>query len=513
MERIPSLNQPPSTPPQPPTRRHLWLSLLVVMAVFIGAGIGVLISGGASAKQEGHIIKVNRTVEPPSEAISTAMALSEAFAQVARTVEPAVVHVETASEPSTTAESEPFDFFHSPRRRQRGEGSGVLVDPTGYILTNKHVIDEATTIRVRLSDGRTFTPRTIGIDSETDLAVLKIEDSAAFPYAAIGDSETLKVGDWVLAIGSPFGLEQSVTAGIISAKDRATAGPHANFHQFLQTDAAINPGNSGGPLVNLQGQVVGINSQISTSTGTSNGVGFAIPTSVAVGVYNQLVSTGKVERGWLGIVLDEVKPEIARVYGLDYPHGALIHDVVGQDSPAGQAGLQSADIIIELDGKLVKDQRHLTRLVAGTEVGRTVIITVMRDGHRLALPVKIAPRQTVGLTKLPDERSEPAHHRRHRAELGAKLAPLSSQVARTLNLEVTEGVLVSEVKDGSLASELGLQSQDVILRLNRQPIHSLDQLQELLDKLQSGDDLVMEVMGPRRKLNEPGHSILATVIP
>jgi serine protease Do len=310
-------------------------------------------------------------------------------------------------------------------------------------------------------------------------------------------------------------LEQTVTAGIISAKDRTTGGNNANFQQFLQTDAAINPGNSGGPLVNLRGEVVGINTQISTSTGVYNGVGFAIPASIAVGIYNQLVTTGKVQRGWLGIMLDEVKPEIARVYGLSEPHGALIHDVVGGDSPAGQAGLQSADIIIEYDGQQVRDQRHLTQLVAETQIGRAVLLKVLRDGRELTLHVKIAPRQSVSSNKLSDTASddrEPAR-RRQRAELGAKLSPLTWQTARDLNLDVIQGVIISEVEEDSLASDLGLQPQDVILRWNRQPIRSVEQLQELLKDLKSGDDLVVEVVGPRRKLGDPGRYVVAGVVP
>lgn len=513
MSETSSANPAPSSTDRTTTYQRILLSLLAAVAVFIGVGVGILLVGGASAGQESHLIKVGHSSEPPSTAVSTAMALSEAFAQVARRVEPAVVHIETTSE-LTGTEPELFDFFHhNPHRRRRGEGSGVLVDPAGYILTNHHVIDEATTIRVRLYDGRTFTPRRVGVDQETDLAVLKIEGSGPFPYAVIGDSEALKVGDWVLAIGSPFGLEQTVTAGIISAKDRTTAGPNANFQQFLQTDAAINPGNSGGPLVNLRGEVVGINSQISTSTGVYNGVGFAIPTSVAVGVYHQLITKGKVERGWLGIILDDVKPEVARVYGLSQPAGALVHDVVGPDSPAARAGLQSADIIIEYDGQRVRDQRHLTQLVAATAVGRTVTLRVMREGHELMLKATIGPRQSSASAKpSDDDRLEPARHRRQ-VELGAKLEPLSPQMAKEWNLDVGQGVVVSDVVEGGLASELDLRDQEVILKFNRQPIRSLEQLQRLVKGLRSGDDVVLEVFGPQRRLGKPGRAVLSAVVP
>jgi serine protease Do len=514
MEEVPQVDQSVSTSPRPLTHRRALLSLIGAVAVLIGIGIGVFISHGASAGQEHRFLQVNRSLEPPSGPVSAALALSEAFADVARRVEPAVVHIETAAESTTTSESEPFDFFHHPRRRQRGEGSGVLVDADGYILTNKHVIEDATTVRIRLADGRTFAPHIVGADTETDIAVLKIKGSGPFSFAPIGDSEALKVGDWVLAIGSPFGLEQSVTAGIISAKDRATAGPHANFQQFLQTDAAINPGNSGGPLVNLKGEVVGINSQISTSTGVSNGVGFAIPTSIAVNIYNQLVATGKVERGWLGIVLDEVRPETARVYGLDHTYGALVHDVVGKDSPAGQAGIQSADVIVEFNGQPIRDQRHLTRLVASFPIGRAAPVAVIRDGRRVTLQVKIAPRESLGPLKPAEssEQKESARQRR-RAELGAKLGALSAQTAHSFNLPVTQGVIVSGVEDGSLASELGLQAHDVIVRVNRQAIVSVDQLENIISELHSGDDLVVEVVGPQRLLNGPGRYVLTTVIP
>lgn len=514
MEPIPQTDQTGSDSSRAPIHRRVVLSILAAVGLLIGIGIGIFISHEASARQQHRLLQVNRSWEQPSVAVSTALALSEAFAEVARRVEPAVVHIETVAEPQRTSALEPFDWFHGPRRRQRGEGSGVLVDADGYILTNKHVIEDAATLRVRLADGRTFVPDIVGTDTETDLAVLKIKGTAPFSVAPVGDSETLKVGDWVLAIGSPFGLEQSVTAGIISAKDRVTAGPHANFQQFLQTDAAINPGNSGGPLVNLKGEVIGINAQISTSTGVSNGVGFAIPTSIAIPVYNQLVATGKVERGWLGIVLDEVKPEAARIYGLDHPHGALVHDVVAKDSPAAQAGIQSADIIVQFDGQSIRDQRHLTRLVASSPIGRVVPVTVMRDGRRLTLQVKIGPRQSVSSSGASTTSAQKeSTRRRERAKLGAKLQMLSAQTARSLSLPVTQGVIVSEVEDGSLASELGLQAHDVILRVNRQTVGSVEQVEAIINKLYSGDDLVVEVIGPRRLLEGPGRYVLTVVIP
>lgn len=518
MNRIPLMDMSSSSAGRAPIRQRVVISALLTVAVFIGIGIGMLLSGGASARQERthHTVQINHTSESPPSTISAALALSEAFAQIATRIEPAVVHIETASEPATTG-SELFDFFHQPNRRRRGAGAGVLVDPAGYILTNHHVIDQATMIRVHLYDRRTFTPRVIGVDEETDLAVLKIEDSRPFPYATFGDSEALRVGEWVLAIGSPFGLAQTVTAGIISAKDRMTEGPHANFHQFLQTDAAINPGNSGGPLVNLKGEVVGITTQISTRSGVSSGVGFAIPSSMAVEVYNDLITRGKVERGFLGILLDEVKPEVARVYGLDEPRGALIHDVVGDDTPAARAGLRSADIIVEYDGHRVRNQRHLTRLVASTKVGRTVELKVMRDGREVTVPVTIGPRPSATTSRaLPAEdmvHQELLPPRRHHVDLGVTLKPVTSELAKMLDLDERRGAMVAEVKEGSPAEEMGLRPQDVILRYNRRPITTVQQLEAMLDDLQTGDDVVFEVIGPRRRLNRPGHAVLSLVIP
>jgi serine protease Do len=496
-------------------RRRVLLSSLLVLAVLIGVGIGLILSSGTSAGQENRLIKVSHSTDPPSPAVSTAMALSTAFAEVAQVVEPAVVHIETASRPERKS-ADPLDFFRNPHPR-RGAGSGVLVDPAGYILTNHHVIDEANTVRVKLFDGRLFTPEVIGTDEETDLAVIKIKSERPFPYAKVGDSDKLKVGDWVLAIGSPFGLEQTVTAGIISAIDRDPGGRNANFQQFLQTDAAINPGNSGGPLVNLRGEVVGINTQISTNTGVYNGVGFAIPGSTALSIYNQLVTKGAVERGWLGIALDVVKPEVARVYGLPEPYGALIHDVVSEDSPAARAGLHSADIITEYDGRRVESQRHLTRMVASTEVGRTVRLKFMRDGREMTTSVKIGSRSAMrqrlfGSKESPEESPRSNERREQRIELGAKLDRVSAHVADVLKLGSTKGALVAEIAEGGLASELGLQAGDVILKLNRQEIENVDQLEALLKNLRPGDDLVLEVAGSQRGLR-PSRLVVSTVIP
>jgi serine protease Do len=518
MEETPVVYEGPS-PSRSPSRTKLLIIGLLIIAVLIGIGIGLNLPDRTWAGQENHTIKVNHTGLPPSSAVSAALTLSTAFAEAAQSAEPAVVHIETTAPP--TKGNDPLDFFRNNRRFGRGAGSGVLVDPGGYILTNHHVIEGAATIRVRLRDGRTFTPEVIGSDDETDLAVIKIRGENSFPFALVGDSERLKVGDWVLAVGSPFGLEQSVTAGIISALDRDTGLGGSTFQQFLQTDAAINPGNSGGPLVNLKGEIVGINTMISTENGVYSGVGFAIPTSVVVNVYNQLVTKSSVERGWLGVVRKPVPPEVARVYGLPEPYGALIEDVASEDGPAAQAGLRCGDIIIEFDGRRVENERHLTRMVASSEVGRTVRLRYLRDGREMTTtaklgsrPVAMSARQPAGRDvpekspeaspKTPDEPLE--------ATFGAKLGPVSQQTAGVLKLSSTKGALIDDVVDGTLADTLGLQAGQVILRLNRQEIKSPDHLFELLGRLRSGDDLVLEMAG-RRPGRTSGRLIVSTVVP
>jgi serine protease Do len=511
----------PTSEAPPAVRSPVWvMPLLLALTVLVGIGIGIVVSGGASAGQGGHLIKVSTSEVVPTGPVATAMALSEAFAQVARMVEPAVVHIET--ETGRSDRRDVFDFFGPPPHgRRRGTGSGVIVDPSGYILTNHHVIEGASTIRVKLRDGRTFTPDVVGTDPETDLAVIKISAGDSLPAAKLGDSDRLKVGDWVLAIGSPFGLEQTVTAGIISAKDRVTEGPFSQFQRFLQTDAAINPGNSGGPLINLLGEVVGINTQIPTNTGTFNGVGFALPSTLAVEIYNHLVTTGRVTRGYLGVWLKPVTPPVARLNGLREPRGALVQNVIGDDSPAGQAGLRTGDIIIAFEGHPIEDSRDLTRRVASTEAGRTVQLTYIRDGRQHVTSVRLGTRPSLAQraepgaapTPGPNEgEREPDQRNKTKPAFGARLDAVTPQVARSLNLPEPKGALVSEVDEGSMAEELGLMPGDVILRLNRREISGPDDVKRLFESLRSGDDVVIVIARPSRSRG-PSRDILSGTVP
>ncbi len=362
---------------------RVWIAALAIACLVAGIGIGAMLSGRPTVAQ--NEAQIARAPE----------ALSASFAEIARRVEPAVVNIETMTAAPETPEKDDADkddqasnnplldmFRRQARRPSRGVGSGFIVSPKGYILTNEHVIEGATRITVGLQSGEKYRGKIVGIDEETDVAVIKIETSQDLPTVTLGDSNAAEVGDWVLAMGSPFGLDQTVTAGIISKKERET--PYfTNFQRFLQTDAAINRGNSGGPLVNMRGEVIGMNSQIATSTGDYNGIGFALPANEANFVYRQIVAQGKVRRGYLGITLDSVKDEFARVYGLPEAKGAIVMDVTqtkdGQLTPAAKAGMQSNDIIIEFNGQPVASAQDLIQKVASSPVGQSAALTFLRD--------------------------------------------------------------------------------------------------------------------------------------
>src|SRR6476469_924833 len=358
---------------------RVWIVALATACLLAGIGIGAMLSGKTTVAQ--NETQIARAPE----------ALSASFAEIARRVEPAVVNIDTITAPEVDEEANedkeelPSNnpllemFRRQSRRPSHGVGSGFIVSPKGYILTNEHVVQGSSKIIVGLQSGQTYTGKVVGIDEETDVAVIKIDAPQDLPTVTLGDSNAAQVGDWVLAVGSPFGLEQTVTAGIISKKERET--PTSNFMRFIQTDAAINRGNSGGPLVNMRGEVIGINSQIATSTGDYNGIGFALPASEANFVYRQIVDQGKVRRGYLGVTLDSVKDEFARVYSLPEAKGAIILDVQqtkdGQPTPAAKAGLQSNDIIVEFNGQSISNAQDLIQKVAASPIGQSVALTYL----------------------------------------------------------------------------------------------------------------------------------------
>src|SRR5215211_916527 len=360
---------------------RIWIAALAIACLVAGIGIGAMLSGRPTSAQPD--LQIARAPE----------ALSASFAEIARRVEPAVVNIETTqSQPEVSEKDEDkedqstnnplLDMFRRQRRPTRGIGSGFIINPKGYILTNHHVIEDAARITVGLQSGEKYRGTVVGVDPETDVAVIKIEAAKDLPTVTLGDSNAAQVGDWVLAMGSPFGLDQTVTAGIISKKERESPF-FTPFQRFLQTDAAINRGNSGGPLVNMRGEVIGMNSQIATSTGDYNGIGFALPANETNFVYKQLLTQGKVKRGYLGITLDSVHDEFAKVYGLSEAKGAIVTSVTptenGQTTPATKAGLQPNDIIVDFENTPVINAQDLIQRVASTPVGQQVTLAYLRD--------------------------------------------------------------------------------------------------------------------------------------
>jgi len=423
--------------------------------------------------------------------------MSRGFSEVARQAIPAVVFVTV--EKSVQVQTRPwaipdpfrdfFDdpffqrFFGQPNRpefmpprqfRQQGQGSGFLITADGYILTNSHVVDGADKIRVKLHGGREVEARLVGKDPRSDIAVIKIEGND-YPFLPLGDSDAIEVGEWVIAIGNPFGLSESITVGIVSAKGRSGIGL-ADYEDFIQTDAAINPGNSGGPLLNIEGRVIGINSAIYSASGGNLGIGFAVPINMAVAIYRQILQTGTVIRGYLGVTIQDMTSDLAKSFGLEKEEGILISEVV-TNSPADQAGLQSGDVILELDGKKVESVSSFRNTIALTAPGATVTLKIRRDGKDLTRKV------TIG--KLPDEEVQtaaPAAPDSVAARLGIAVEPLTPQWKERLGLKEERGVVVSRVAPESPAAAFGIREGDVVLSVNRQSVASPKEFMEALER-------------------------------
>jgi len=410
-----------------------------------------------------------------SPAAAPAPLTTGTFAKVAEAIKPAVINVRTEIRNAgrTRSDDAGEDFFRRfygdmpERTPQRSLGSGVIIDPSGIALTNAHVVAKATDIEVRTVDGGKHKATVLGLDTKTDLAVLRIGDGKQkFPSARLGDSDRMQVGDWVLAVGSPFGLDATVTSGIVSAKARRIGvGP---LDDFLQTDAAINPGNSGGPLVNMQGEVIGINTAIVAG---GNGVGFAIPSNLARDVYTQVVTTGKVSRGWLGVSIQPLTPELAKSFGAKDTKGVLVAEVVPA-SPAAKAGLRAGDIVLQLDGKPIEDPAALSRAVALTRPGHAAKLTVFRNGSEQTVAVTVGVPTERTAEAAPGEEPRPA-------ALGLEVAPVTPDIARELELKNTDGVVVTGVDPRGPAAG-AITPRDVIREVNGQPVKTLDDFQRLM---------------------------------
>jgi serine protease Do len=445
----------------------------------------------------------DRTAPPPTRSLEHATALSEAFRAASDAVVPAVVSIQHQIKPQTVRRDmrprgesrlppefedlDPLlkrffedlpdmDQFEMPSVPRQSAGSGVIIDKSGVILTNNHVVAGGGKITVRLHDGREFEAVDVKTDPNTDIAVIKIKADQTLPAASLGDSDKIQVGDWVLALGQPFGLTDTVTAGIISAKQRAVGiTKHA---EFLQTDAAINPGNSGGPLINLRGEIVGINTAISSSSGGFQGIGFAVPVNVAKWASSQLLKDGKVRRAYIGVGIQTVTKELADQLGLETPGGAIVTEVV-PDSPADKAGLKSQDVIIGIAGQAVQNNAQLYALAGRSPIDSKQPVVVMRNGQRKEL--------TVTLRELPEdlasageegEESQPAEREGKSFDnLGLQVAALDAAAARALGMREAQGVVITDVERGSPADRAGLTASMAITQVGRTPIRSVADFQ------------------------------------
>jgi serine protease Do len=490
---------------------RLSFTAVILLTLTVGILIGTVISYSVKGQE-----REKKSSDATPLTIPSPRQLSNQFSQIAKALEPAVVNINTEStiKPSRRRgggedqdggdQESPFgDFFDKffggqggdqGPIRERSLGSGVLVDSKGYIITNRHVVEKADRIRVHLQDdapGVQHDAKVIGSDTETDLAVIKIEVDHALPTAKLGNSDGMQVGDWVLAVGSPFGLQATVTAGIVSAKGRNIV-PNRQFQSFIQTDAAINPGNSGGPLVNMDGEVIGINTAILTDTNAYAGVGFALPSNTIAQVYNQLTGPEhRVERGSIGIEFNaQENPAIARVYG---GQGGITISSVVPGSPAERAGLKVGDTIFSVDGKPVKNGDELVSDIASRRPGSKVSLGYYRNGKKDEAAVTVADRAKLFASRLGDEEEGGEQATPKQSKLGATVRNLTPDMADRLNVPSGQGVVVQEVKPGSFADDIGLTRGDVILEINKQKVNNEEEFDRVQSSLKSGQDVVLLV--------------------
>jgi serine protease Do len=518
-------------------KANRWAYTFTILATLaVGILIGTIVSSGVKGK-EGQ-----KSSDATPLTIPAPQQLSNAFSQISKQLEPSVVNINTEStiknpharrRGSQRAEPDPdqdnggddspfqdfFDKFFGGQNgpeagtiRQRSLGSGVIVDSKGYIVTNRHVVEKADRIRVKLQDENPASPghdaKLIGMDQETDLAVIKIDLDHPLPTAKLGNSDGMEVGDWVLAIGSPFGLQETVTAGIVSAKGRNIV-PQRQFQSFIQTDAAINPGNSGGPLVNMAGEVIGINTAILTETSSYAGVGFAMPSNTVAQVYNQLIGPDhRVARGSIGIEFSaQPNPAIAHIYG----SGVTVSNVVS-GSPADEAGLKIGDTITSVDGKEVKSGDDLVADIASRKPGSKAKLDFVRNGKKQEATVTIADRSKLFASRLGEEDDNQNEEAPQASKFGVTVRSITPDLADRLSITAGKGVVVQDVKQGSFAEDLGLNRGDVILEVNKLPVNNPDDFLKIEGSLKSGQDVVFLVR-PRGARTQDGTIFLAGTLP
>jgi serine protease Do len=512
-------------------KANRFASTIVILATLtLGILIGTVVSGAVKGKEQ------NSSSDATPLKVPSPVQMSNQFSTIARDLEPSVVNINTETTMKNphrrmtppgqdegpggggNDEDNPFqDFFNrffggqpgqggqggqgggqgfggSPDMRERSLGSGVIVDPKGYILTNNHVVDKADRIRVNLMgdpETVTYNATVIGTDAETDLAVIKIDAKKPLPAARLGNSDGMNVGDWVLAIGSPFGLNETVTAGIISAIGRNIV-PNRQFESFIQTDAAINPGNSGGPLVNMNGEVIGINTAIYTSGGGYQGVGFAMPSNTVVSVYNQLISSEhKVSRGSIGVQFNAVpNPAVARVYGVN--SGVTIASIT-PNGPAEKAGLKTGDTIVSVNGKTVKNGDELVAEISSLKPGSTAKVGYIRGGKESSVEVTIADRAKLFANRLGGEQEQGEEGQPQESKFGIVVRSITPDIANRYQLPSSKGVLVQDVKPDGFGDTAGLGRGDVILEINKQPVNNEEDFRRIESQVKSGQDVVFLV--------------------
>lgn len=483
--------------------------VLIAMGIIIGLALASSLDFTQSSTAETSP-QVSEATPAPGDnqadksSIEVLEAISNAFADVAETVNPSVVTIYTKTVIKNRQIS-PFSqffgddffkrFFNMPNPQgefvQQGLGSGVIVREDGIILTNDHVVDDADDIYVTLMDGRELEATVEGTDERTDLAVIKI-DADDLPAIKIGDSEALRVGQWVLAIGSPLQpeLAHTVTAGIVSAKGRSGVG-RSQYQDYIQTDAAINPGNSGGPLVNLKGELIGINTAIATRTGGNMGIGFAIPSKLAEKVMTDIVEKGRVVRGWLGVGIQNITPDLAETFNLDKPEGVVVTEIM-EDSPAEKADLKVEDVIIGLNGERIKNVTHLSTRVGSTDPGTKVQLKILRDGDEKTVSVTIGEYPAEEPTKVAQKKS--------REDLGFSVSDLIPSLKRQYNIEEDEGVVVTSVIPGSNSQRAGLREGDLILKINRKSVNTVEEFYSELEDVAAGEPIALYLKRGDQKL-------------
>ncbi len=468
-------------------KKKLKTILIIFMLIAFAGGFGY----GASRIVRGADAAVSRGADAP-------IMVPGNFAELAEKVRDGVVNIQTVKNGkggsrvfrqffgNPFGRQNPFEDFFGPdfdgdnpseNFQQKSLGSGFIIDREGYILTNNHVVESADEIKVKLSNEKEFNAKVIGRDPKTDLALIKINGTSDLRPLRLGDSDALKVGNWVVAIGSPFGLEQTVTAGIVSAKGRTIgAGP---YDDFIQTDASINPGNSGGPLINTNGEVIGINTAI---VAAGQGIGFAIPVNMAKEIMPQLKDKGKVTRGWIGVSIQDITPELAKSFGLKERKGALVSQVV-KDGPADKAGIQQGDVIIEFDRKVINESKDLPRIVASITVGKPVTVRILRNGNAMTKDLKVGEME--GEPVATAKASVPGK------KLGINVQDITPELARSLSLRDTKGVVVTRVEPGSAAASAGIRQGDIIREIDRKSVRDSKSLIESVEAAQGNSVLLL----------------------